>query len=156
MHPDKTKIVYCKDKDRPKEYSVTEFDFLGYTFKSTWIKDRLGRLQQNFLPFVSKKSAKSFRDKIKSLELHKKTGSKIEMIAELINPMVRGWLNYFMSYCKSAVKYTMKCLNDRLCKWAMCKYKRFRGHKARAREWLQELAKREPNMFAHWTLSWKP
>lgn len=48
LHPDKTKIVYCKDKDRPKEYSVTEFDFLGYTFKSTWIKDRLGRLQQNF------------------------------------------------------------------------------------------------------------
>ena len=156
LHPDKTKIVYCKDKDRPKEYSVTEFDFLGYTFKSIWIKDRLGRLQQNFLPFVSKKSAKSFRDKIKSLELHKKTGSKIEMIAELINPMVRGWLNYFMSYCKSAVKYTMKCLNDRLCKWAMCKYKRFRGHKARAREWLQELAKREPNMFARWTLGWKP
>ena len=68
------------------------------------------------------------------------------MIAELINPMVRGWLNYFMSYCKSAVKYTMKCLNDRLCRWSMRKYKRFRGHKMRAKEWLGELAKREPNL----------
>ena len=64
LHPDKTKIVYCKDKDRPKEYSVTEFDFLGYTFKGIWIKDRLGRIQQNYLPFVSRKSAKSFREKI--------------------------------------------------------------------------------------------
>ena len=61
-----------------------------------------------------------------------------------------------MSFCKSAVKYTMKCLNDRLCKWAMCKYKRFRGHKLRAMAWLRTLAKREPNMFAHWTLGWKP
>ena len=61
-----------------------------------------------------------------------------------------------MSFCKSAVKYTMKCLNDRLCKCAMCKYKRFRGHKLRAMAWLRTLAKREPNMFAHWTLGWKP
>lgn len=51
-------------RNRSKEYSVTEFDFLGYTFKGIWIKDRLGRVQQNFLPFVSRKSAKSFREKI--------------------------------------------------------------------------------------------
>ena len=156
LHPTKTKIVYCKDKDRPKEYAVTEFDFLGYTFKTMYIKDRTGRMQFNFLPSVSKKSAKAFRDKLKSLELHKMSGSKIEMIAELINPMTRGWLNYFTKYCKSAVKYTMNCLNRRLVKWAMCKYKRFRGHRRRATEWLQTLAKREPNMFSHWVLGWMP
>ncbi len=60
LHPKKTKIVYCKDKDRKKEYPVTEFDFLGYTFRRIFIKDRLGRLQFNFLPSVSKKSAKAF------------------------------------------------------------------------------------------------
>ena len=156
LHPDKTKIVYCKDKDRNKEYPVTEFDFLGYTFKGIWIKDRLGRIQQNFLPMVSKKAAKAFRDKIRAMELHKKSGSKIEMIAEQINPIVRGWLNYFMSYCKSAVSYTMHCLNERLCRWVRHKFKRFRGHKIKAKTWLQELAKREPNMFAHWALGWKP
>ena len=116
LHPDKTKIVYCKDKDRKKEYSAIEFDFLGYTFKGIWIKDRLGRIQLNFLPMVSKKAAKAFRDKIKAMELHKKSGSKIEMIAEQINPIFREWLNYFMSYCKSAVKCTMQCLNERLCR----------------------------------------
>jgi len=82
------------------------------------------------------------------------TGSKREMIAELINPMVRGWLNYFTVYCKSAVKYTMQGLNRRLVKWAMCKYKRFGGHRRRTEEWLQNLAKRDPRRFAHWVLGW--
>lgn len=154
LHPTKTKIVYCKDKDRTKDYPTTEFDFLGYTFKRMYIKDRTGRLQFNFIPSVSKKSAKDFREKVKAMELHKMTGSKIEMIAELINPMIRGWLNYFTAYCKSAVKYTMQCLNRRLVKWAMCKYKRFRGRRRRAEEWLYKLAKREPKMFAHWVLGW--
>lgn len=150
------KIVYCKDKDRQKEHPVTEFEFLGYVFKGIWIKDELGRIQQNFLPVVSKKSAKAFSDKIKLLELRRKSGGKTEMIAKQINPMVIRWLNYFMSYRKTAVRYMMKCLNERLCKWAMHKYQKFRGRKTKAMEWLQEIAKREPNMFVHWTLGWKP
>jgi len=155
LHPVKTKIVYCQDKDRKQEYPTTEFDFLGYTFRRIFIKDRLGRLQFNFLPSVSKKSAKAFRDKIKAIRLHSFTGSKIEMIAERINPIIRGWLNYFTKYNPSAVKYTIDCLNLRLVKWAMCKYKKFRGHRKRAEKWLAELAKREPNMFPHWTLGYR-
>ncbi|KKO52355.1 group II intron reverse transcriptase/maturase [Paenibacillus sp. DMB20] len=156
LHPTKTKIVYCKDKDRVKEYPVTEFEFLGYTFRRMFIKDRLGRLQFNFLPSVSAKSAKAFRDKIKSMRIHSYTGSKIEMIAEMLSPMVSGWLNYFTKFNPSAVKYTIDCLNRRLIKWAMCKYKRFRGHRSRAEKWLKELAKREPNMFPHWVLGMVP
>lgn len=49
----------------------------------------------NFIVSVSKTSAKTFRDKIKSLEIYKKTGCKIDMIAEILNPMLRGWMNYF-------------------------------------------------------------
>lgn len=156
LHPLKTKIIYCKDKDRKKKYPVTEFDFLGYTFRRLFIKDRLGRLQFNFLPSVSKSSAKAFRDKIKAMRIHRFTGSKIEIIAEMINPTVRGWLNYFIKYNPSAVKYSIDCLNRRLVKWAMCKFKRFRGHRTRAEKWLKELAKREPKMFQHWVLGMTP
>jgi len=156
LHPKKTKIVYCKDKDRKNEYTNMEFDFLGYTFRRVFIKDRLGRLQFNFLPSVSKKSAKSFRDKIKSMRIHSFSGSKIEMIAELINPIVRGWLNYFTKFNPSAVRYSIDCLNRRLVRWAMCKYKRFRGHSKRAEKWLKEIAKKEPNMFPHWALGMLP
>lgn len=156
IHPLKTKIVYCQDKDRAREYPVTRFDFLGYTFQRRFIKDKLGRLQFNFLPAMSLKSGKAFREKVKAMNLHHLAGSKIEMIAEAINPMVRGWLNYFKKYCPSAMKYTMDCLNRRLVLWAMQKYKRFRGRRRLAEEWLKCIAKREPKMFAHWVLGWLP
>lgn len=156
LHPKKTKIIYCKDKDRTKEYPITEFDFLGYTFRRIFIKDSLGRLQFNFLPSVSKKSTKGFRDKIKAMRIHRFTGSKIEIIAEVINPTVRGWLNYFTRYNPSAVKYSIDCVNRRLVKWAMSKYKRFRGHRKRAEAWLKELARKEPKMFSHWALGMIP
>ncbi|WP_200862575.1 group II intron maturase-specific domain-containing protein [Priestia megaterium] len=90
------------------------------------------------------------------MKIHSFTGCKIEMIAEMINPTVRGWLNYFIKYNPSAVKYSIDCLNRRLIKWAMCKYKRFRGHRRRAEKWLKELAKREPRMFSHWALRMTP
>ena len=156
LHPQKTKIVYCKDKDRKLEYPITEFDFLGYTFRRIFIKDRTGRLQFNFLPQVSRKSAKSFRDKIKEKNIHAMSGSKIEMVAEILNPIIRGWLIYFSKYNKSAVKYTMDCINRRLVKWAMSKYKHFRNHRSNAEKWLREIAKRELNMFPHWAVGFEP
>ena len=36
LHPDKTRIVYCKDADRRGDYEVTSFTFLGYTFVRGW------------------------------------------------------------------------------------------------------------------------
>jgi len=149
LHPMKTKIVYCQDKDRKRDFSMTEFDFLGYTFRKVFIKDMSNRLYFNFLPLVSKKAAKAFRTRIKAMELHKYSGSTIDMIAEMINPTVRGWLNYFTKFNASAVRYTIDCLNRGLVKWAMCKYKHFRGHRKRASSWLREVAKREPRLFAH-------
>ena len=91
-----------------------------------------------------------FRAKIKALEIHKKTGSKIDMIAELLNPIVRGWVNYFAKYNQSAIRYSIECVERRIVKWAMCKFKSFRGHKQRAEAWLKEVRKREPKLFEHW------
>lgn len=156
LHPDKTQIVYCKDKDRRGDYPVTRFEFLGYAFEPTFIKDRRGRGQVNFLAKASKSACKSIRSKVKALHLHSKAHSKIEMLAEELNPMLRGWLQYFSQYCKSEVKDSMVYANRRLVRWAMCKYKRFRGRKKRAIVWLQGLCKREPNLFAHWQYGWRP
>ncbi len=150
LHPLKTRIVYCKDKDRIKTYPITEFDFLGYTFKEVYIKCRDGKIRNNFVASVSKKSCKSFRDKIKSLEIHKKTGCKINMIAEELNPTIRGWINYFGKFNASAMKYSLDCVDRRLIKWAMCKYKCFRGRRRFAENWLSQIKEREPVLFAHW------
>jgi RNA-directed DNA polymerase len=152
IHPEKTKIVYCQDKNRTEEYPNIEFDFLGYTFRKVMIKDRMGRLYFNFIASVSKKAEQALKDKIRAMEIHKKTGSKLEMIAEELNPVVRGWMNYFGKYNRSAMKRALNCVQQRLVKWAMCKYKRFRGHRQRAEEWLQQIRNRELEMFAHWAL----
>lgn len=150
LHPAKTRIIYCKDKDRTMEEELTEFDFLGYTFRAVYMKCRDGVMRYNFIASVSKTSAKSFRDKIKALEIHKKTGCKIDIIAEMLNPLIRGWMNYFGKYNPSAMKYTLQCIERRIVKWAMCKYKNLRGHRRRAEEWLSTVRKREPKLFAHW------
>ena len=132
------------------EEELTEFDFLGYTFRAVYMKCRDGVMRYNFIASVSKTSAKSFRDKIKALEIHKKTGCKIDIIAEMLNPLIRGWMNYFGKYNPSAMKYTLQCIERRIVKWAMCKYKNLRGHRRRAEEWLSTVRKREPKLFAHW------
>ena len=124
---------------------------LGYSFKAVYIMCKDGKIRSNFIASVSKTSAKAFRDKIKSLEIHKKTGCKIDIIAEILNPMLRGWINYFGKFNPSAMKYTLQCVERRLVKWAMCKYKRFRGHRRRAEKWLASVRKREPKLFAHWS-----
>jgi RNA-directed DNA polymerase len=150
LHPTKTRIVYCKDKDRTKDEDLTEFDFLGYTFKAVYVMCRDGKPRLNFIASVSKTSAKTFRDKSKKLEIHKKTGCKIDMIAEMLNPLLRGWINYFGKFNPSAMRYTLQCIERRLVKWAMSKYKSLRGHRRKAERWLETVRKREPKLFAHW------
>ena len=150
LHPVKTRIVYCKDKDRTKEEELTEFDFLGYTFKAVYIKCKDGKYRYNFIASVSKVSSKRFREKIKALEIHKRTGCKIDIIAEILNPLIRGWMNYFGRFNPSAMKGTLQCIERRIVKWAMSKYKSFRGKRRRAEKWLYAVRKREPRLFAHW------
>lgn len=151
LHPIKTRIVYCKDKDRTRKEELTEFDFLGYTFKAVYIMCRDGQVRHNFIASVSKSSSKSFRDKIKAMEVHKRTGCKIDIIAEMLNPLIRGWMNYFGKFNQSAMKGTLQCIERRLVKWAMCKYKNFRGRRRRAEKWLCTVRQREPKLFAHWS-----
>lgn len=151
LHPVKTRIAYCKDKDRTREEELTEFDFLGYTFKAMYIKCRDGKIRYNFITSVSKSSSKNLRDKIKSMEIHKKTGCKINIIAEMLNPLIRGWMNYFGKFNPSAMRGTLQCIERRVIKWAMCKYKNLRGRRRRAEKWLYTVRQREPKLFAHWS-----
>ncbi|NFF81613.1 RNA-directed DNA polymerase [Clostridium botulinum] len=148
LHPRKTRIVYCKD--RTQEYPVTKFDFLGYTYKAVYIKCRDGKMRNNLIASVSTKACKSLRDKIKELNLYKMTGSNINIIAEIINPIVIGWINYFSKHNSSTIKYTIECIERRLIKWAMCQYKHLRGRRQLSEKWLSEVRIREPKLFAHW------
>ena len=62
LHPEKTKIVYCKDDDRRGQHEHIKFDFLGYTFRPRRAKNRRGKFFVSFLPAISDKAAKAIRD----------------------------------------------------------------------------------------------
>ncbi|WP_459570325.1 reverse transcriptase domain-containing protein, partial [Cupriavidus sp. 8B] len=53
LHPEKTKIVYCKQANRHASYPICQFDFLGYTFRPRSVRNRVGKLSVGFLPAVS-------------------------------------------------------------------------------------------------------
>ncbi len=53
LHPDKTKIVYCKDDRRRLDYGQTAFTFLGFTFRTRTARGKSGRLFASFQPAIS-------------------------------------------------------------------------------------------------------
>jgi len=66
LHPDRTKVVYCKDKKRSGHYPHEKFDFLGFTFRPRLTKFREGKYGVSFIPAVSAEAAKTMRHTIRS------------------------------------------------------------------------------------------
>jgi RNA-directed DNA polymerase len=150
LHPEKTKIVYCKDDDRRETYPQTSFDFLGYTFRSRRSKNRWGKYFINFSPAISNKAAKAIRQKSRHWNWPQRSDKSLEDLARMYNRIISGWLNYYGRYYKSALIPTAQCLERRLVRWAMRKYKSLRNHQRRAAQWLRSIARKQPKLFAHW------
>ena len=66
LHPDKTKIVYCKDSDRRGSYEHTSFTFLGFEFRGRRARGKNGRIFTSFLPAVSKDALKKMSATVRS------------------------------------------------------------------------------------------
>lgn len=116
LHPEKTKIVYCKDDDRQGSYPQEKFDFLGYTYRPRRSKNRHGKYFINFSPGVSDKAAKKMRQTIREWKLHLRSDKELEDIARMFNPVLRGWINYFTHYYKSVMYPTLRYLDTVLVK----------------------------------------
>jgi RNA-directed DNA polymerase len=156
LHPEKTRIIYCKDDDRRGEHPHTRFDFLGFTFRPRKSKDRWGKSFINFSPAVSNEAGKEMRQETRRWKLHLRSDKSIEDLSRMFSPKVRGWINYYGSFYKSALYPTLCHLNRILVRWAMRKFKRFRHHLTNAVYWLGRIAKRQPELFPHWQFGVKP
>lgn len=152
LHPEKTRIVYCKDDDRPGSHEHERFDFLGYTFRPRRSKSKTGHVFVNFSPAMSDKAGKAIRETIRSWRMHLRADKTLEDLARMFNAQVQGWINYYGRFYKSAMYPTLRKLEEELVLWARRKHKRYRGHKTRAIRWLGSVARREPQLFAHWRL----
>jgi RNA-directed DNA polymerase len=152
LHPEKTKIVYCKDDDRRGNSKNESFDFLGYSFRARRSKNRFGKFFVNFSPAVSNAATKAIREEIRRWQLRCRIDKWIDDLARMFNPVIRGWITYYGRYYKSALYPTFRYLDQCLANWAMAKYKRLRRHRQRAGHWVSKTASRDPRLFAHWPL----
>lgn len=151
LHPDKTKIVYCKDGKRKENYPNKSFDFLGYTFRARMCRNTKDNSRfLGFTPAVSKQSMNSMRSTIRKHNVRNRTDLSLIDIAKGYNPILQGWLNYYGEYTKSAMYAVWRHFNKTLVAWAMRKYKPFQKNKAKAALFLINIAKEQPYLFAHW------
>lgn len=152
LHPDKTKIVYCKDANRRGNYPQHKFDFLGYTFRPRKAMNRNGELFVSFTPAVSEKAAKAMRMKVRRWKLHHHNDLELAEIARWAQPVIRGWVQYYGRFRPSTLRGALRTIDHFLVRWAQRKYKKLRGRTMRAWDWLRRVHARQPTLFSHWGL----
>jgi group II intron reverse transcriptase/maturase len=157
LHSTKTRIVYCKDDDRPGNYEHVAFDFLGYTFQPRRAKNRRGKFFVSFLPAISAKAAKAIYATIRQWRMAStRNNQRLEDLAQLVNPSVRGWMNYYGRFYRSKCHQALQQLNEALAAWVRRKYKRFRRRERASMLWLRRIAQRDPDTMVLWQLGVTP
>jgi hypothetical protein len=149
LHPDKTKLVYCKDERRRGSHEHTAFTFLGYEFRQRTARGRDGRIFSAFSPAVSPAALKRMSQTVRHWRMHRWVNSDLNELAKEINPIVAGWMQYYGRYCRSALYPLLQRINTYLMRWAGNKYQRLRPYK-RFKRWWFGVVDRDPELFAHW------
>ncbi|MFE2700094.1 group II intron reverse transcriptase/maturase [Streptomyces mirabilis] len=152
LHPDKTRIVYCKDGARPGSYGYEAFTFLGYTFRARRSRTRHGNQFLSFEPAISREALTRIGREVRSWCLHRRSDLTFGELARRINPMVAGWLNYYGRFRPWELHSFVMRINAYLVRWIRKKYRRLAG-KRKALAKLREIAQRYPRMLAHWRFS---
>ena len=153
LHPEKTKIVYCADSGRRRDYPVISFTFCGYMFRPRKAFNKAtGKVFTSFLPAAAPDKLSGMSRKVASWKMHRRTTLTLNDLAREVNPALRGWLTYFTVFYPSMVIPLCKRVDRHLMRWAKWKYKRLERSDKRAREWLQGVRERAPGLFAHWDL----
>lgn len=153
LHPDKTRIVYCKDSRRRQVFDQIAFTFCGYTFRPRMAYDKNRKVvYTGFLPAVAPEKLTAMSRRVASWRLHRRTTLTLKDLAREVNPVLRGWFTYFTVFYPSMVIPLCERIDRHLMRWARRKYKRLERGDKRAREWLKGVRERAPGLFAHWAL----
>lgn len=156
IHPEKSKLVYCKSENNNLSYENTSFDFLGYTFRPRMVKSQQGKYFMGFTPAVSKSAGKNFRTKIRET-IKKSNTTDIMALANALNPVIRGWMNYFTRYKPSeAFRQGINYVNLTLAKWLKRTHKSVRNGVRKAQRLLYRISKSSTEMFHHWKMGYLP
>lgn len=149
LHPTKTQVVYCKDANRTGSYPNRSFTFLGFTFRARGARRKDGKVFTSFLPAVSKEALKRMSAEVRNWRLHLRTGHTFVELARRINPIVRGWMQYYGAFYRAELYPLLQRINTYLMRWVRQKYKRLRARKKAQASW-KRITKQYPRMFAQW------
>jgi RNA-directed DNA polymerase len=149
LHPEKTRLVYCKDGKRRGSHDHTSFTFLGYYFRARKARSKDGGYFTSFLPAMSPEALKAKNAELRSMRVHLRTTSNLGDLARWLNPIVRGWMTYYGRFYRSEMEPLLRRVNTYLRRWAGRKYKRLRAYK-RFKRWWDGLIARQPGLFAQW------
>jgi RNA-directed DNA polymerase len=119
LNLDKTRIVYCKDANRTGSDEHEQFTFLGYTFRPRSARNRRGETFVSFSPAVSGDNAKRIGREIKRWRLHLWSGQTLADLAQAINPIVRGWIDFYGRFYRSELNSLLRRIDEYLARWAM-------------------------------------
>jgi Bacterial extracellular solute-binding proteins, family 5 Middle/Group II intron, maturase-specific domain len=115
-------------------------------------KWRGGLYGVSYLPAASPKAPKAIRQAIRGWSLHTRSDKALHDLARMFNPYIRGWINYYSHFYKSALYPTLRRIDAFLLWWARRKFKRLRQRPKGARDWLARVIRSSPDLFAHWLL----
>jgi RNA-directed DNA polymerase len=150
MHPEKSKIVYCKDSNRTKPYPHVNFTFLGFTFRPRKALSKHRRIFTSFLPGVSADALKRLRQTVRGWKLNRQTHVTLAALATQYNPIIQGWWNYYGAFYQTAMLHVYQHIDRALERWARRKYKALSGRTRGGVQWLRKMKDAEPQLFHHW------
>ena len=132
LHPEKTKIVYCKDTNRRGSREHTSFDFLGYTFRARLAKGRVGILRE--LPAGHERHGEEGEGSARSGPGTSTVAAGRTCPASPRRSIPRceaGSTTTEPSTAPSCTSIAAR-IDEHLVRWAMQKFKRLRGRPDRA------------------------
>ncbi|MGE4434655.1 MAG: group II intron reverse transcriptase/maturase [Bacteroidales bacterium] len=153
LHPEKTRLVYCKDYRRQEQHESVKFDFLGYSFQPRTAKSkRDGSLYLGYDCAISIRSKKRIAATMKTLDIEHLTHKSIVGVAQFLEPYIRGWVNYYGKFRLWEMNPLFQLLRRRLVMWARKRYKRYKTSVNRAYRWLERVKDQFPTLFYQWRL----
>lgn len=150
LHPEKTKVVYCKNYRRNEDHDQNSFTFLSYTFRPRTAKDKFdpNKLIVLFNCTISNEAKKSIRQSIRRVLNPQWTTGTLESFAKVLNPKIRGWINYFGKFFKTRVIRIFEYLDGLVRNWISKKYKI--KSKAQTYEKFKRIVEETHGLFYHW------
>ena len=151
LHPQKTQVVYCRDSNRRAPFADVTFTFLGFAFRPRVSSNSRGVIYTGFLPAVSPQALQRMRERIRSIGLPSLVYLSLEEIAKVLNPVIRGWIQYYGRFYRTElIRKLYRYLDDRIAAWLRQKYKRLRGRRLQSWRVLARIRSGHRDLFAHW------